>query len=152
MAYAENTTVSVEKSVGEIVTLVKKAGAYRIGQVEDVDTLALQFFLNDRLLRFRVDMPTLEQMPSRNARGTVIPTEQRNRMAAQACRQKARALLLVIKAKLESVESKVETFDEAFLPNIVTPEGLTIAEIALPQIANGYSGGKQPALMLGFAG
>jgi len=151
VAYAENTTVAVEKSIGEIVALVKKAGAYRIGQIEDADSIALQFFLNDRLLRFRVALPTLEQMPERDGRGSAVPDERRSAQAAKACRQKARALLLVIKAKLESVESEVESFDEAFLPNIVTPNGLTIAELTLPQIESGYSGGAQPPLLLGFS-
>ena len=152
MAYAESTTVPVEKSIGEITALVKRAGAYRIGHIEDVDSIALQFFLKDRLLRFRVDLPSVEEVPERDGRGSAIPLERRNRMAAQMCRQKARALLLVIKAKLESVESKVETFDEAFLPNIVTPDGRTIGEITLPQIESGYAAGEQPPLMLGFAG
>jgi len=63
MAYAENTEVAVEKSIGEIVSLIKKAGANRIAQAEEPEYMAIQFFLNDRMLRFRVNMPALEQMP-----------------------------------------------------------------------------------------
>jgi hypothetical protein len=56
--------------------------------------------------------------------------------------------LLVIKAKIESIESGVETFDEAFLANIVTPDGRTIAQWAVPQIERAYIEGKMPTQLL----
>ena len=46
-----------------------------------------------------------------------------------------------MKAKLESIEAKIETFDEAFLAHIVTPEGQTIMEAVL-----GIGGGNVPLL------
>jgi len=148
MAYAENTEVAVEKSVGEIVALIKKAGANRIAQIEEPEYLQIQFFLHDRLLRFSVGMPSLEEMPTKDGRGAMLSRDQRNNRAAQACRQRARALLLVIKAKLESVESGVESFEEAFLANVVMPDGRTVGEMAQPAIADAYTSGKQPTLFL----
>ena len=147
MAYAEDTTVPVEKSMLEIVALAKKCGAVRIGQIEEPDGFAIQFFLQERLLRFRVRFPSFEDMPDRDGRGEVSIAS-RNAKAQQARRQRARALLLVIKAKLESVESKVETFDEAFMANVVMPDGATVGEMALPRIAQAYADGKQPQFLL----
>ena len=65
----------------------------------------------------------------------------------QAIRQRWRALALVIKAKLESVETGVATFEEEFMANIVLPSAQTMAEYALPQIAQAYETGTMPPLL-----
>jgi hypothetical protein len=151
MAFAATTSVPVEKSLGEIVTLVKKAGAQRVAQMEDVGELAIQFFLNERMLRFRVKLPTLEDMPlhdNANFRYSEIPAATRQKKAEAACRQKARALLLVIKAKLESVESNVESFDEAFLANVVMSDGMTVYERISEPLALEYQSGKPVPMLL----
>lgn len=126
MPYAEKTKVPLDRSIAEIVKALRKAGAERIAQAEEPGRLAVQCFLNDRLLRFAIGLPD----------------------EAQAQRQRGRALLLVIKAKIESIESGVETFDEAFLANIVTPDGRTIAQWAIPQIETAYVEGKMPTQLL----
>ncbi len=65
----------------------------------------------------------------------------------QAGRQRWRALALVIKAKLEAVESGVETFEDAFLSHIVLPGGGTIGRWLKPQLQEAYVGGKMPPLL-----
>lgn len=126
MAYGAYTKVPLDRTLNEIVALLKKAGAQSIGQFEDKERLAVQCFIQGRLIRFAVRLPE----------------------GPQSQRQRGRALLLVIKAKLESVESEVETFDEAFLSNIVTPGGATVAEWLIPQIDEGYKIGKMPTQLL----
>jgi hypothetical protein len=54
-----------------------------------------------------------------------------------------RAVTLVIKAKLEAVESNITTFDQEFLPFIVMPDGRTIAEILVPQLPALIGGDRQ---------
>lgn len=44
-----------------------------------------------------------------------------------------RCMFLTLKAKLESVHSGIETFDEAFMPHIMTPNG-TVGDQVLPQM------------------
>lgn len=122
MPYAAKTEVPLDRSIEEIVKILRKAGADRIARAEEPGRIAVQCFLNDRLLRFAIGLPD----------------------GAQSRRQRGRALLLVIKAKIESIESGVETFDEAFLANIVTPDGRTIAQWAVPQIERAYTEGKMP--------
>lgn len=148
MPYAENTEVSVEKSIGEIVTLIKKAGANRIAQAEEPGMIAIQFFLEDRMLRFSVVLANLEDMPARDRHGYGLDPAVREKKRQQRHRQRARALLLVIKAKLESVESGVETFEEAFLANVVMPDGRTVGQMARPQIAHAYETGETPGLLM----
>jgi hypothetical protein len=126
VAYAARTDVPLVQSIAEVVRLLKKFGADRIAQAEEPGRIAVQCFLSGRLLRFAVALPD----------------------GPQAQRQRGRALLLVIKAKLESIESGVETFEQAFLANVVMPDGQTVADKAVPWIANAYATGKTPPLML----
>lgn len=126
MAYGVYTKVPLDRTISEIIATLKKAGAERIAQAEEPERLTFQCFLSDRLLRFRI---TLVEHP-------------------QQRRQRGRALLLVIKAKLESIESGVETFEEAFLANTVMPDGQTVADKALPWVEEAYLTGKTPQLML----
>lgn len=126
MPYAAKTDVPLDRSIAEIVKALRKAGADRLAQAEEPGKIAVQCFLNDRLLRFAIGLPD----------------------GAQSRRQRGRALLLVIKAKIESIESGVETFDEAFLANIVTPDGRTIAQWAIPQIDHAYTEGKMPTQLM----
>ena len=148
MAYAETTNVAVEKSVAEIIALIKKGGAERIGQMEEPIGFAIQFFLNDRMLRFRIRWPQLAEVPNRSGNGPFRTEAKRREILDQRKRQRARALLLVIKAKLESVESGVETFEEAFLANVVMPDGKTVGEHTLPSIESAYRDGRTPPLLL----
>jgi hypothetical protein len=68
----------------------------------------------------------------------------------QSIRQKWRALLLVIKAKLEAIDSGISTFEEEFMAHIVLPNNLTIAENLLPKLGEAYKTGIMPKNMLGL--
>lgn len=128
MAYAETTKVSFDRSISEIIGMVRKRGAQQIAQMEELHYFALQFTMDNRMIRFRVPFPLIDDMPNRDGRGRAIPETQRVAKLEQARRQKGRALMLVIKAKLESVESGVETLEQAFLANVVMSDGATVYE------------------------
>ena len=125
MAYAETTKVPFEKTVSDIIAMLRKAGAAQVGQMEEDGRLTILFGLADRQIRFRV---TWEN-------------------TAASKKQRARALLLVIKAKLESVVSGVETFEQAFLANIVMHDGKTVHERVSGDMALEYKTG-QPKMFL----
>jgi hypothetical protein len=65
----------------------------------------------------------------------------------QTSRRLCRALLLVLKAKLEAVESGVAIFEDEFLANIVLPTGALVASEVRPRIAAAYEGREMPALL-----
>lgn len=65
----------------------------------------------------------------------------------QAVRQRWRALSLVIKAKLEAVESGISVFEDEFLANIILPTGESAGDWMRPQIAEAYRVGTMPALL-----
>lgn len=130
--YARDTRVPVSQSRMEIERLLEKVKARQIGTAVDYDLgkARVQFRLHDRVIRFVLTLPSSEKL--------------KGERFAKAERQKWRALLLVIKAKLEAVESTIETFEEAFLANIVLPNDQTVAEIVTKQIAESYTTGKMP--------
>jgi hypothetical protein len=65
-------------------------------------------------------------------------------------RQRWRALVLVVKAKLESIESGLETFEEAFLANIMLPNGSTVGASVEGWIDEAYTSGLMPKGILGL--
>ncbi|HWF01594.1 MAG TPA: hypothetical protein VG248_17460 [Caulobacteraceae bacterium] len=54
--------------------------------------------------------------------------------AEQACRQKWRALALVIKAKLEAVSAGITTVEDEFLAQTMMGDGRTVGEVVQPQL------------------
>jgi len=94
-------------------------------------------------------------MPDRNERQfTHTEATERERSPAQAeaayeqaVKQRWRALALVIKAKLEAVESGITEFEDEFMAHIVLPDGTTMGAWARPQIAQAYDSGKMPPLL-----
>lgn len=131
--YAKDTSVPVTKSRAEIEQLLERAKAKQYGTAVDYDQLTarIQFKLHDRIVRFTVALPDRKKLGE-------------GPRYEKAERQRWRALLLVLKAKLESVESNIETFEHAFLGQIVMPNDQTVAEILNPIIAFAYKSGRMP--------
>jgi hypothetical protein len=142
MAYGKATEVPFERSISEIVGLLENAGADQIGQMSSRTGFVIQFTMADRHVRFKVTFPTPEELGDLTG-----PRQDPKRVEQQWRRQRGRALLLVIKAKLESIESEVENFEEAFLANVVLANGETLYECMREPIAIEYkTGAVQPTL------
>jgi hypothetical protein len=137
MTYASNTTVDPTKSRGHIERELRRYGATGFAYGTEVGRAFIGFQTKDRRVKFILPLTP--------------PQRCTPKQADQFVRSRWRALLLSIKAKLEAVESGIETFDEAFMPHIVMPNGQTMAEHSLPYIRDAYSTGKMPPL-LSFGG
>ncbi len=145
MAYADTTKVPLEQSIAEIIGMVRRAGAEQLGQFHDRDRFVIMFTLGDRQMKFTVPLVMTWEGPTRGGNGREIDVKAK---IEQANRQKGRALMLVIKAKLESVESGVESFEQAFLANIVTANGQTVYDRIQQPLAVEYKEGRVGLLML----
>lgn len=130
MAYAEQTKVPVEQTKAEIERTLVRYGADRFAYFTESGKAVIVFEAKDRRLRFDLPLPAGEGDKEQKLR-----------------RQKWRALLLCIKAKLESVASGIESFEEAFLAHVVLPDGQTVWNYVAPRIAESYEGNKMVALM-----
>lgn len=145
--FAATTKVSSDASQVEIKRLVQRYGAREFMAYEGDDHAVIIFVMKGRRIRFNLPLPHREDKQftshSRGAR-----TEIASRAAwEQACRQKWRALLLSIKAKLESIESGIESFDEAFLAHVVLPDGSMFGHRAIDAISIAYEGRPLPPLL-----
>jgi hypothetical protein len=124
--YAETTKVLVEQSLIDIRAVVAKydGGQFVYGLGDEQAVIA--FTKDGRQVRFYVSMKD---------RG---PQDRRVAM---------RALLLVIKAKLEAVASGIMLFEDEFLANIVLPNGSLVGQEVKRQIANAYETAEMPVLL-----
>ena len=129
MRYAKRTVVPVSKSRSEIENVVLRYGADQFGSALDNEggRAMVQFRISSWLVRF------------------ILPLYQ---CTEQQQRQRWRALLIVIKAKLEAVESGITTVEEEFLPHIVTPTGETFGQWAVPQLREMKEHGRLPGTIL----
>ena len=65
----------------------------------------------------------------------------------QAVKQRWRAISLIIKAKLEAVETGITTFEDEFLAHIMLPNGMTAGEWLKPQVEKAYRIGTMPSML-----
>jgi hypothetical protein len=115
---------------------------------DDGDKALVMFRMDGRHIRFTLPLPNIENY----GHTPTGKTRSKSSMAdayKKDVRQKWRALLLTIKAKLESVDSGITVFDEEFMAQIVLPDGGTIGEHMMPQIEHAYETGKMPSLLPG---
>jgi len=146
--YAADTSVSTGKSMAEIRRTLQRWGADQLMWGETNQQAIVGFVMRGRRVRFVLPMP------DRNARAfTETPTGRaraENQVAEayeQAIRQRWRALNLVIKAKLEAVESGIADFQTEFLGHIVLPNGQTVADAVVPRVVEAYENNAMPELL-----
>jgi hypothetical protein len=111
------------------------AGKYGQPKTLTREVVAIHFKFKERAIQLEVPMPhELEA-------GTKAKAD-------AATRQRWRALVLVIKAKLEAVASGISTLEQEFLANVVMANGQTIGQAILPRLSEAVSSGR----LLGPAG
>lgn len=147
MRFAENTKVSAEQSRSEIEKTLTRYGADAFAYGTDGNQAMVQFRMRSRMVKFLVPLPDAAEYRKSPA-GRSRTDLQVKEAVAQAARQRWRALLLAIKAKLEVVESGIATFDQEFLPYLMLPNGQTVGDVTLPQLEIAYSTGRMPRALL----
>lgn len=148
MGYAENTSVPSDRSRAEIEKTLSRYGAtgFLYGWHEEAAVVGFQ--MQGRQVKFMLPLPNRDSDEIR-----LTPTGKRRTQSQiepayeQAVRQKWRALALVIKAKLEAVESGITCFEDEFLAHLVLPDGQTVGKWMQPQIEAAYENGKMPPLL-----
>lgn len=151
-SYAQGTTVSVIKTIGELDALLEKHGAtgFAYGRDDTSRSTRVMFRLADRMCRFEVKKPEVADFMQTNTyrRRTL---EAATQLADAEERRRWRALLLVVKALLVGVTDGVISLSDAFLSFTVLPNGATVGEWAAPQLDTAYATATMPALMPGAA-
>jgi hypothetical protein len=145
MPFAEGTDVPVTKSRIELEELLRKWKADRIGSVTEPGAAIVGFSMGKWHVRFRMPLPTendARNLKDRRYTWRSATDAEKKAWLEQKHRERWRALLLTVKAKLVSVENGVESFEEAFLAHLVLPGGVTVGQKALPAISEAYETGK----------
>lgn len=124
--YAERTDVPVRDTIGEIERTVKKFGGGQFIHASLEDRFVVGFTKDERQVRFQV-----LQYPK----------------DGQLSRSMARALLLVLKAKLVAVDSGVSVFEDEFMANIVLPDGKLLSQHVKPRLLQAYETREVPAFL-----
>jgi hypothetical protein len=142
--YATNTDVSSERSRAEIEKTVRRYGAKGFLYGFNDDQALVEFLINSRRVRFLLTMPDFYAREFTHTPGRGLARTETAHAEAydQAVRQRWRALNLVIKAKLEAVETGIVTFDAEFLAHVVLPNGQTVGEAVVPRMQRAYELGQ----------
>jgi len=153
MKFAETTVVSVMKTKLELETLVTRAGASHFGVLNTDNGATVAFIFKERRILFDLKLPKTDAFSKPKRGWGTVPKEKQIVLHEQACRTGWRALLLAIKAKLVTIDSGIETVDEAFLAHIVVPtddgRSTRFGNIAIKAIVDAYANKGTPRLMLG---
>lgn len=150
MRYAQYTQVSSERSKAEIEQLLTKYGASAFASGWQTDQAVIQFAMHGRRIKFLLPLPSRIAEEFTHSQRGLRDEGTAYKLWEQSTRQRWRALALVIKAKLEAVETDITSFESEFMAHIVMPDGKTVAEHAMPLIESAYKTGKVPMLLGGF--
>lgn len=155
MTYAANTSVSVAKSKAEIEAILERYGADQFMSGWNAENAIIGFTIRIdddqiRQIKFNLSMPSkTERRFTHHSKGTRT-VEAALKEWEQACRQRWRALALVIKAKLEAVECGISTIEDEFLAQTVMDDGRTVSQHVKEPIAISYSRGGGVNLLPGY--
>lgn len=145
--FAVETAVSPEKSLAEIRALLKTYKASKFAYIEEDERVGVAFEMRGRRVRFIMPMPDKSEAKQMGSNQFGYAGSFSQGKYDQLVRSRWRGLVLTIKAKLESVEVGIESFEEAFMAQLVLPSGETMGEWAAPHIKVAYEQGVMPPLL-----
>ncbi len=151
--FAKETTVPVEKSRAEIEECLRKYGASEFHTGWKVDAAMIAFRYESLFVRFVLPLPKREERRFTHKTDRRYGYEakrtdlQATKEWEQEIRQRWRALLLGIKAKLEMVECKISTVEQEFMANIVLPNDITLGDWIVSEMMPAITRGEMPKLL-----
>lgn len=146
--YARHTKVSADRSRAEIEKTLTRYGAKGFMYGWSDKGAMIGFMLAGKQYKCILRLPD-EDMFSTNSLGHRVSEKMAKQSYEKSKLQRWRALALVIKAKLEAVESEISTVESEFFTWMVLPNGQTVGEWMTPQLETIYKSGKMPPLLPG---
>jgi len=147
--YTAHTEVSADRSRSEIERILTRYGATKFMYGWQEEAAMIAFELSGRQIKFLLPLPRKDdpQFARTPGRRLLRSPEQRVQAWEQATRQRWRALALIIKAKLEAVESGVVSLEEEFLAHTLLPDGRTVGQWLQPQLEHAYQTQRMPSML-----
>ena len=107
---------------------------------------SVQFRINGRYVSLGVPLADVTRLRKMHPQTAI------DQLAAREERRMWRALILLVKAKMEAIDAGISTFDREFLADLLLPDGERFFEAARIAIESAYKTGTMPALLPEFAG
>lgn len=152
MSYAQQTEVPIERSKAEIERMITKHGADRFMSGSDKSHAFIAFQCRGKMVKFVLPLPDRQdrQFLRTPVRHNLRTPDEAYQAWEQACRSKYRALCLCIKAKLESIDQGITSFEAEFLAHFVLPSGQSFGDYAIPMIEEACKTNTMPQLQIGW--
>lgn len=133
--YAAHTKVAPEQTRMDIEKLLSRAGAteFAFARSQEQGFDKMLFRLQGRMIKIEVKHPTAKEL------GRV---HDRVKGLEQIYKQRWRAQLLIVKAKLEIIAMGLSSVDREFLADMYLPDGRTLGEAMIPQLNEAYETGR----------
>lgn len=148
--FAEGTKVPIETTRMELERLLRAYGADAIVMGWDGPISTIAFRLQGRHIKYTIEQPSrAETVVTHYPSGKPRPGHAFSEAVAAEHRRRWRALLLIVKAKLELVAAGDADFGDEFLAHTMLADGSTVGEWIAPQIDESYQTGRMPALLPG---
>lgn len=149
MRYAKNTKVAASRSRDEIERIVTRYGASGFAYAWKGKNAMVSFMFNGLQISHKIEMPDVDDPEfTQTPTGRYCKSQEIiQKKWEQATRQKWRALALVVKAKLEAIDSGISSMEDEFLAWIVTPDGKQIRDHVLGYLDD-YRKGNMPKLLM----
>jgi hypothetical protein len=133
--YASNTNVPIGRSQEELKDILRRYGADGFGTMERGGIAMVLFEFNGLGIRIDVTLPDrADKEFNETDTGRARSEDAAHKAYEQAVRQRWRALLLAVKAKLEAVACGISTIETEFMPFVVMPDGQTLGTHLLPKL------------------
>jgi hypothetical protein len=155
--FAARTEVPAMRSRLELEELLERHGATGFAYAMVHGRAVVAFDLAGRRIRVELQLPDPAAPDFTHARhrsGHLVerPGAEAVKRHQQAVRQRWRALLLVVRAKLEAVAAGIVSFEDEFLAYVVLPGGSTVSQEIRPRLAEAYRLGRTPPLLPDLSG
>jgi hypothetical protein len=145
-SFARGTEVPTHKTRLDIEQELSAYGATAFSSGFDENKAFIVFRMNDRWVRLELKLPLDDEL-SMSATGRVRSQGARAAAAEAERRRLWRSLLLLVKAKLTAVSDGIVTFEEEFLPHIMTVTGQTVYSRIRDEVAIEYKTGAVRGLL-----
>ena len=142
--YAKETTVSPEKSRGEIERTLSAFGATGFAYGWQGQQALVMFEFANRRMKFVLALPSQDDV-AKTANGRHVPNVAK--ALDRETRRRWRSLALSIKSKLVAVQDGISTVEYEFMAHIVLPDGSTVGQWMAPQIEQAYTTGRMPSML-----
>jgi len=138
----------MENSRAELERLLSRhrCTKFASGVDHEAHTATVQFHLNNRIVKFAIALPDPKDPKYKLIKRSYLERTQAgiDKVVEQETRTRWRSLLLVVKAKLEAIESGIASFEDEFLAHVLLPNQETVAQYIGPMVDQIYKTGRMP--------